>query len=79
MSARPAARLEGFRLRPAGVYAAIAPEPERLWFSAVLDSAWGLVAPECLGVDRYGPLRLRNPRPGAWSPTIEEYDRLFGA
>ena len=75
----PAARLEGFCLRPDGVYAAVAPEPERLWFSAVLDAAWGLAAPEWLEADRYVPLRLRDLRTGAWYPTIEEHDRQFGA
>ena len=74
----PAARLEGFRLRPNGAYAALAPEPARQWFSAVLDAAWGLAAPAFLGADRYLPLRLRDPRTGGWYPTIEEHDRLFG-
>ena len=72
----PAARLEGFRLRD-GVYAALAPEPDGRWFSAVLDAAWGLGPPAFLEQDRYLPLRLQDPRTGAWYPTIEERDRQF--
>ena len=59
----PAARLEGFRLQD-GVYAALAP-----------DAAWGLAPSAFLGPDRYLPLRLQDPRPGAGYPTIEEYRR----
>ena len=33
-------RLEGFRLRPDGVYAAIEPDRRRRWSSAVLGTAW---------------------------------------
>ena len=72
----PAARLEGFRLRD-GVYAALAPDLDGRWFSAVLDAAWGLAPSAFLQKDRYLPLRLQDPRTGAWYPTIEEHDRQF--
>lgn len=73
----PVARLKSFRLRPAGIYAAIAPERGR-WPNAVLGTAWSLADPEFLGADQYIPLRWLDLQAGAWYPTIEERDRQIG-
>ena len=69
---RPIARVQGFRLTGTG-YTEIAPsrsrtrlkDTARLWYSAVLQTAWGLDAQE--------ELRLLDPRTDAWYPMPEEH------
>ena len=75
---RPVARVQGFRLTGAG-YTEIAPSrsrtrlkgapPARLWYSAVLQTAWGLDAQE--------ELRLLDPRTDDWYPMSEEHYGQF--
>ena len=77
---RPVARVQGFRLTGAG-YTEIAPSrsrtrlkgapPARLWYSAVLQTAWGLDAQE--------ELRLLDPRTDDWYPMSEEHYGQFEA
>ena len=70
-----AVRLEGFRLRPDGLYAEIAPDRRGHWHSAILATAWGIDRPQFLNSDRYAPLRLLDPQTGKWYPTTAEHNR----
>ena len=69
-------RLEGFRLRPDGLYAEIAPDRRGHWHSAILATAWGIDRPQFLNSDRYAPMRLLDPQTGKWYPTTAERNRL---
>lgn len=72
-----AVRLEGFRLRPDGLYAAIAPDRRVHWRSATLAMAWGIDCPQFLNSDRYALMRLLDPQTGEWYPMTAERNRPF--
>ena len=60
--------LQGFRLHADKQYQEITPVPEdKLWWSDVLQTHWGL-APQKHGVEEtYAQLRVLDPKTGAWT------------